>query len=529
MSKTDYDFVLVGAGSNTLTAAAYLAAGGHSVLVLERKDYIGGGCVSREVTLPGFKHDLHATNVFLVKANPLIRCDELGLLSRFGLEYIKTDEAYHGSLFNDGTGIRTYTDLDRTADDLAKISPADGRAYREFAARAMSVIDLISWGMFSPPPNPAVFLELLGESEQGQYLLSLMQASAWDVIRNTFVDSRTQSHLYRMTSEMMVSPEEPGTAFALFLILGFSHRYTSGFVKGGSQGFSDALAACIRHHGGEIRINSDVKHLHVEGGRIRSVECADGSVFRAKEAVIAGIPPWDLGGFIKDFSPGLLAAAKRARPSDFAVFLSSYALNSPIEPRYPEGYRAIQINQCCDTDINKLRRAISDAKNGRLAQDYYANFICASQHDSTRAPSGKATLYLYHMVPMIPEGGTLETWEGMTAPFAKWLLEGARNYVGNLEDSNILGAHHESPLDMDRCSPSFRNGDVMGLGTFADQFIGGRPIADFSQFRVPGIKDLYLCGPFMHPGGGVTGGGRAVAMRVMHDRGMDLDRAFPFH
>ena len=418
----------------------------------------------REETLPGFKHDLHATNVFLVKANPLIRCDELGLLSRFGLEYVVTDDAYHGTLFKDGSGIRVYTDLDRTADDLARLSPADGRAYRAFAARAMSVVDLMSWGMFSPPPDPAVFLELLDQSEEGRFLLSLMRASAWQVISETFSDPRTQTHLYRMTSEMMVSPEEPGTAFALFLILGFSHRYTSGFVKGGSQSFSDALAACIRHHGGEIRVDADVTRLHVEGGRIAVVETSEGTRYRAREAVIAGIAPWRLGQFIQGFDPALIAAAETARPSDFGVFLSSYALDRAVEPSYPEGYRRIQINQCCDPDVGKLRRAISDAKCGRLAKDYYANFICPSIHDPSRAPPGKATLYLYHMVPMIPEGGTLETWNAMREPFARGMLDGAREYIGNLDEGNILGAHHESPLDMARCSPSFRNGDVMGLG-----------------------------------------------------------------
>lgn len=525
MAQHSYDFVVVGAGSNNLTAAAYLAAAGHSVCVLERHDHWGGGCVTREVTLPGFKHDTHATNIFLVKANPLIRCDELGLLSRFGLEYISTDEPYHGSLFTDGVGLRTYTDLERTCAEIAQLNPADAQAYRDFASRAGGFVDLMSWGMFAPPSNPATFLEILNQSEQGRYLVGLMRASAWQVISETFQDLHVQTHLYRMCSEMMVSPEKPGTAFALFIILGFSHRFTSGTVKGGSQGFTDALVACIRHHGGTVLTGQDVTRLRTANGKVKAAETARGDVFEAQQAVIAGIAPWRLGQFIDDFPAHLTQAAEKALPSDFGVFLSSIALNEPVMPRYPRAYQQMQINQCCQADVSQVRQLFADVVAGRMPRHYFANFICSSIHDPSRAPAGQATLYLYHMVPMVPQGGTLQDWATLREPFADWLLEGAHDFIGNLK-GNVLAMHSESPLEMQTYSPSFRNGDVMGLGTYADQFLGGRPVAEFSQYRVPGYERLYLCGPFMHPGGGVNGGGRAVAMRVMQDLGMDLDRAF---
>jgi phytoene dehydrogenase-like protein len=529
MSGRVFDFVVVGGGSNTLTAAAYLAAGGHSVAVLERRAWFGGGCITREATVPGFRHDLHATNVFLVKANPLIRCDELGLLSRFGLEYVETDEPYHGSLFEDGSGVRVYTDLDRTCAAIGELNAGDARAYQDFAERAAGFVDLLSWGMFSPPPNPQTFVELLKQSDSGSYLLQLMQRSAWELIAENFRDPRVQVHLYRMTGEMMVSPEEKGTAFALFIILGFSHRYLSGFVKGGSQGFSDALVACIRHHGGELFTETEVTRLETRGGRVQAVVTAIGVRYEARKAVIAGLAPWTLDRFTGDVDPAALQAAKAARPSDFGVFLSSYALKEPVQPRYPRPLQKIQINQCVHSDVNRIRRAFEDVRQGRMPVDYYANFICASLHDPSRAPEGQATLYLYHMVPMNPEGRGPEAWEQLREPFAQWLFEGASAYIANLSPDKVLGVHHESPYEMAHCLPSMRDGDVMGLGTFAEQFLGGRPTAALAQYRVPGVERLYLCGPFMHPGGGITGGGRAVAMRAMHDLGLPLDRAFPFH
>lgn len=528
MSAQTYDFVVVGGGSNTLTAAAYLAAGGHSVAVLERRAWVGGGCITREATLPGFKHDLHATNVFLVKANPLIRCDELGLLSKFGLQYVETDDPYHGSLFEDGSGIRVFTDLERTVEALMPINADDARAYRQFAGHAMKFVDLLSWGMFSPPPNPVAFLELLNQSDDGRYLVDLMKASAWKVISETFKDPRVQTHLYRMAGEMMVSCEEPGTAFALFIILGFSHRYPSGFVKGGSQEFSNALLKCIEHHGGKVFTDTEVTKIEVANGRATAALTAGGERYVARQAVIAGIAPWSLDRFVDNLSPTMLANARAARSSDFGVFLSSYALSEPVRPRYAPELQRIQINQCVHSDVSKVRRSFETIRKGGFSEDYFANFICASIHDPSRAPPGKATLYLYHMAPLNPPGGLAE-WEARKAPFAQWLFDGASAYIENLTPDIVLGAHHESPPEMEHCLPSMRSGDVMGLGTFAEQFLGGRPTAELSQYRVPGVERLYLSGPFMHPGGGVTGGGRAVALRAMADLGMDLDRAFPYH
>ncbi|MHA7834367.1 MAG: FAD-dependent oxidoreductase, partial [Algiphilus sp.] len=101
MSKT-YDVVVSGAGSNSLTAAGYLAKAGLSVCVLEKNAQIGGGVVSTEVTAPGFKHDPHATGMILIMANPVIQNDELELKSRFGLKFV-SPEATYTTVFDDET------------------------------------------------------------------------------------------------------------------------------------------------------------------------------------------------------------------------------------------------------------------------------------------------------------------------------------------------------------------------------------------------------------------------------------------
>src|SRR5690554_4392484 len=153
MTATHYDFVFVGTGQNQLSCAAYLAAAGNSVLLLEKDDHWGGGCATAEVTLPGFKHDIHATNIFIAQANPLIKHDELGLLSRFGLAFAdKRDDAAQGTVFDDGSVMALFTDLERSCEVIAQYSTKDADTYRDFVARTSRYLGLLEFALFRPPP-----------------------------------------------------------------------------------------------------------------------------------------------------------------------------------------------------------------------------------------------------------------------------------------------------------------------------------------------------------------------------------------
>ncbi len=228
------------------------------------------------MTLPGFRHDTQGTNAFLVKANPLIRNDELGLLAHFGMEYVNSDQSYHGSYFEDGLVVVQYTGLDETCEAIAALSQHDTDAYRQFGMKAAHYVVLLSWGMFAPAANPETFVEVLQQSERGSYMLELMNTSAWDMVCETFSDERVRTHLFRKTSEMMVSPEVQGTAFAMLTILGFCHRYTSGSVVRGTQRFSDSLGRCIEHYGGELHTGTRVVKLVKSGNRISAVHTQGG-------------------------------------------------------------------------------------------------------------------------------------------------------------------------------------------------------------------------------------------------------------
>ncbi|MET0988006.1 MAG: NAD(P)/FAD-dependent oxidoreductase [Steroidobacteraceae bacterium] len=522
MTDGTTDFLVVGAGQNNLTAAAYLAASGHRVTVLERHAYFGGGCISHEVTQPGFKHDLHATNVFIARANPLLQHDELGLASRFGLRFADIENAAsHGTVFDDGSALALYKDIDRSVESIARYSRRDADAYRTFVERTVKYVRLLNFALFAPPADGRVFKNLLQQSAEGRYLLEFFDASSADIVNAHFTDVHTKVHVLRLGSEMMMRADAPGSGFGLMFMLGLYHTYAPGFVVGGSQGFSDALARCIRHHGGEIVLEADVERIDVERGRAVAAITADGRRFGARRAIIAGLPPWQLSRYV----PGTEALTAKVDPvptSDYTCFLTHLALDEAPVPNADPEFHRMGFTTLAPRDYDSVVQMTRDIGAGRLPSMFTACYVCATHFDSSRAPAGKHTLYLYRPVPTILAGKPLEAWDEIRTSFGTELISQAQRYVPNLTRDEILGVMHESPCDIQRESPSYRNGDVAALAMTPDQFLGGRPIPELANYRVPGVDGLYLCGPFMHPGGGANGGGRPVAMRVLMDLGMDL-------
>lgn len=526
MQATSYDFVIVGAGQNHLTAAAYLAAAGNSVLVLEKDDHYGGGCASAEVTVPGFKHDIHATNIFIAQANPLLKNDELGLLSKFGLAFAeKDDDPAQGCVFDDGSVIALYTDLERSCESIAKYSAKDAKAYRDFVRKTEKYIGLLEFGLFKPPVNAETFLGILRGSAEGREFLDFLNAPAWPLINSLFEEPRTKIHLLRLMSEMVLDPMQPGTAFGLLFMMGLYHRYKSGFAIGGSQSFSDALVRCLRHHGGEIRLNSHVKKVVVDNYKATGVETEDGEYISAKLAVVGGFPPWQMADYVEG-TQMLTHKAKQVPAADYTVFLTHLALKEAPQPNCDEQYHAMGFTTMAERDTAKIVKITREVSDGKLPSEFSGAYVCATNHDPSRAPAGQHTLYLYHLAPTRLNGTSMDAWNEVTDSFGQWLLENTRKYVPNLTDDNILGMKHSSPKWIADSSASYKYGDVGSIGMYPEQFIYGRPIPELAQYRVPGVDRLYLCGPFMHPGGGANGGGRATAIRIMMDLGMDLNSVF---
>ena len=142
-----YDVIVVGGGHNGLVAANYLGRAGKKVLVVERRDMLGGACVTEEF-FPGARFS--SCSFIAAVLRPQI-IDELELTSRFGLELYAPDPQGF-ALFDDASHVFIWQDVDRTLKQLEKIAPADAKGLLRFGSRLRRFGDLTSqWTLANPP------------------------------------------------------------------------------------------------------------------------------------------------------------------------------------------------------------------------------------------------------------------------------------------------------------------------------------------------------------------------------------------
>ncbi|WIW90930.1 NAD(P)/FAD-dependent oxidoreductase (plasmid) [Sphingobium sp. V4] len=521
---SNYDIVVMGAGHNGLTAAAYMAKAGKKVLVLERKPHFGGGVSTRELITPGYWHDEHSNVHIMIQGNPMIREDELGLIGKFGLDYIYP-ELPHVSIWDDGTVMRSWKDLDRTCQEIAQYSLRDADAYRKFVGISQGVLPMFMGGLYAPPFPIGAFVAMMDQSDEGRFLLDVMQRSALDVVNQYFESDRLKIHIVRLVTENLQMPDELGTGMGALLMPGIIHTYGVSMPKGGSGELSKALVRAIEHMGGEVRCNAEVKRVIVSSGKATGLELIDGETIMAKDGVIGAIHPHVLRRFVSETPEPVLQRAERVTPSTFSINLLHMALKEKAKLRWSEGEGGVmtellQTHRMRDMllDYDHLRRGVVPPRRLIAGGDNTAN-------DPSRAPAGGGIFYGVTFAPYDLHEGGPAAWDRMKEEIAEESLRQYRLFYSNLDEDNIIGSLVRSPLDHERDSPaSFVKGDIHGCAPFMYQTVGHRPTPDLGHFRVPGIESLYLVGPFMHPGGGVFGAGRATAIQMMDDMGIDYDK-----
>ena len=473
---TAADIVAVGSGHNGLVAAAYLAVAGKKVLVLERNAWFGGGVVSRELTLPGFRHDQHSMSHIFIQANPLLKSDELGLKSRYGLEYILPDVPMM-SVFEDGRTLKLYRDREKSAAEIAKFSKRDAEAFRKVSLQAAAWLPMIAASLYAPPAPVGATYAMFDQSREGRELWRVIQMSSHDLLCDLFENEQVRMHFARVAGENLVSPDEKATAIGVYVFLGFLEGYGFGVARGGAGRLTDALIACIRDHGGDVIANADVARIKVANGRATGVETVDGRSFAAKDAIIGAIHPHLLGSMIEGMD-----AKARARPKP-------PTLPRSLHHRARRAQRTVEISKPRRDDGVMVRCSRGATKPyGETLMNCTTVISCPSRcwawapcRSSTRAacPACKAILHLWDYVPYAVRTATAGTKRnrntGIAArPFSK--------FVADIPGC-VLKAHVDSPVDMERTSPSFRRGDLHGIATATYQSGAHRPTQELGDTR----------------------------------------------
>ena len=436
-----FDIVTIGSGHNGLVAAAYLAAAGKNVAVLERNSWFGGGVITRELTVPGFKHDQHSTAHIFILGNPLIKNDELGLLARYGLKYVYPDVPFI-CVFEDGATIGLHRDRNKTYQDIAQFSTKDADAFAEFAAVAEMFLPLVAATFYAPPLPMGASLAMLDQNPIGRQLFALMHKSAYDVIIENFENERVRLFFSRLISENLTGPEEKGTALGLYVFLAFMEVYGVGVPIGGSGALSQSLIRCIEDHGGTVLAGTSVERVLTRSGRAVGVRTSDGTEYAAKEAVIGAIHPHLLGTMVPDVDPAIAGAAKRTEISANVCFTVHAALNEPLRFKAGGHVNRAYFTELMPNRLDELRGFFDSLRYGRIPNRSLIGLISASTFDPSRRPPGKATLHIWDYVPYAHPDGGAAAWDRFKEAFAQTILSAGTSF----RRQSRAGKHNRRPL-----------------------------------------------------------------------------------
>ncbi len=441
MSK-EFDVVVVGAGHNGLVTAGYLAKAGLKVCVVEKNSFPGGSTNTQEVTLPGFKHDVGATFHVWIQSNPLIANDELGLISKFGLEYV-TPPAYSSNVFPDGTALVVYSDVNKTCEEIAQYSPEDAVAYRKFFEKTAPLIPLLQQGMFNPALSYGPMMAQFESFPEGKWLADCMFKSCWDVAHDWFKHPKTLMKVMKTPTEAMVAPEEKGTGLLLPLMLTASHLVPAKMGKGGTVALINALLKCIDFYGGTVQLNSEVVKIKTSGNKVTGVILASGEEINASKAVISNVHPklsinkWLDSGLVDD---DIRSKVDRIQQASYSGLYIAAAMDKRPEFKAGPNVNDGGFIEFLPDNLDDFRALYDDLKYGRLpSKERMSVMVCIpTEFDPSRAPEGKHVLYAWQYVPYNLADGGPKKWAEVKEGFADQMMEQFFSYTTNMSEKDIL-------------------------------------------------------------------------------------------
>jgi phytoene dehydrogenase-like protein len=516
MSTTTADVVVAGAGHNSLITAAYLAAAGREVLVLDSRPIPGGGAASEEMMAPGFLLDSCSTGHTLIQTNPLLTGDELGLLGEYGLEYLMPDPFAHVA-FPDGEHLTAWLDLERTVEEIARYSKADAEAYRRLLADYDEVKHIFGAATFTPIGFGPSLDERLREHPKGNLWRRRAALSAWEVIRREFEDPHIQAFLLWQAYQTLVPIDAPGSGALAYSVVFGRQRRSWTLPRGGSGRLTDALVRCIEDRGGSVLCGRRVNRLVLDGGgRCVGVETETGERFEAREAVVSTIhvkhlvemAPADAWG--EDFLYGV-------ETFDVGVPCSATYLATTAAPEFatPAGSRtAVSAGLAgWPQEMIDFGRALRD---GRFVEDpQWVLVATPTLADPSRAPAGRHTVKL-----LAPQAYGFE--ERRDEHFER-VMRRVQAVCPDFTDDVVLERLVHMPEDIERHNEHMIRGTFHGGDRTLPQSGALRPVPGWAQHRMP-IPGLYQTGGTTHPGGSITGGpGRNAAIVLLADLGTTIE------
>jgi phytoene dehydrogenase-like protein len=518
---SEYDIVIAGGGHNGLACGALLAKYGLKVLVAERNDYVGGGVVTREVTLPGFKHDLYGSSHVWIHLNPTFADELMPHLDAFGLRYIWSDDHITGHPnAADGQGIIVYRDVDKTCDTIAEYSKKDARRYKAIYDEFGEIKDGVIKGMFSPPAPPSYMYQAMENSAEGLKRLRDYQLSSRAFTLENFENPHVRAFILGWATAPQTLPDQLGTAAGFYVMIPSIHYYGQSIPEGGSGMLAVALQGYLESLGGTVMTGATVDEFLVRGGECIGIRLADGTEITAKRAVVTSLDPQQT--FLRCMQADHLEPDFRDMVKNFAwgnvtIARVHYALTEAPEFRNGDEMSRTPFQRIFGT-VEDIDQQYLEIAAGTAPTNPFLWTACWTTMDPTRAPDGKHTLICDTFVPVELADGT--DWDSLGPQYVDdVLLAQLQRYTSNMERDNILGQYVETGPSLARANWSFVNGVTNGGERTLAQMGPYRPFPGYAEYRSP-VKRLYMAGPSCHPGGGICAMGTNTANVLLEDLGL---------
>jgi phytoene dehydrogenase-like protein len=499
----DTDVLVIGSGHNGLTAGAYLAKWGYKVTVLERRSTIGGA-VCTEDMFGGFKLDVGGSAHFMIHHTPIVSDLQL---DRYGLEYIPLDP-FMTAPFDDGSSVSFYRDLDRTCESIARISEHDAEAYRRFIRRWQPLNEAV-FELFLKPPSmrnfgTTVLLRKFSESstERTELLRSLFR-SYGRLINETFEDERTRAALAWWGAQSGPPPIDAASAE----FIGWHsviHKHGPARPRGGSGMLTQALAAYIRDHGGEIVPDSEVDEILVEDGKAVGARTTGGERFTAKR-VVSNAHVWvTFLQLLRDWIPAdLRSRIERIHVGNGFGMVIRAAMDRLPQYNLSDASNEDVVRglQLLSPTTQYLNDAYADYLKGTPSENPAVVAMTFSSIDPTLAPEGKHTLFLWgQYYPYELRDGL--RWDEIERREAEKLFKVIDRFAPGTSDG-LIDMYVQTPPVIEE-KHNMPRANVMHVEMLIDQMFMFRPMPELAQYKTP-LKGLFMANAGMHPGGGIFG------------------------
>ncbi|MDB5737441.1 MAG: beta-carotene ketolase [Sphingomonas bacterium] len=502
------DVVIVGAGHNGMAAAGYLSRAGKRVAVVERMGKVGGMTSSGYMIPEAPQHLVTpcAVELLFVRGTGLIEDLEL---AKHGLRTIDPDPSY-AYLHPDGSSIAMFRDAKRTAEDMARLSRADGKAYLKFMQLMDALMDIGFPMMMAEPGRPGLgsLAKVIGAAVRNVKLreeLTILASGTSDQIACEWFEHPASIALLTGIAAGAGPIDDDGNA-AAYMILSVLHRLGTGKPVGSLQSFADAMKRSIEASGATIHLNAPVAEIVIENGTTKGIRLEDGRTFDAP-VVIATCDPRTM---MRMTTPGqverrLVQRIEHAPSNRWggAPLLANIAMSKPISLKRHQDLRhdGADLNRAVGLigTPEEVRESFAAARRGDIPKRHAVSVTPMTNIDPSQAPPGQSVAYVY--LPAM----TVDAREGWSPELKDRTMADVIAHMSEFYDGfdAEIGRFVETPREREQ-RLNVTNGCVTHIDFGSLRSGTKRPASGFGG-PTPAIPGLFIGGAGAHPGGGISG------------------------